>query len=85
MVGKYWYPPTPAQDLPASGDPFPGRIDTARAEFLIVVEMSELETEKRLRALTRRLPVVERTDRYAIFDVRGGRAIRAWRVSQLDD
>jgi 4-amino-4-deoxy-L-arabinose transferase-like glycosyltransferase len=81
--GRYWYPPTPAQDLPASSNPFPGRIDAAKAEFLIVVDMDELETEKRLRAFTRDLPVVERTDRYAIFDLRGGRAVAAIRQSRL--
>ncbi len=83
MVGRYWYPPTPAQDLPASADPFPSRIDAAKADFLIVVEMSELETEERLRAFTRELPVVERTERYAIFDLRGGRAGPAERRSRL--
>jgi hypothetical protein len=29
--------------------------------------MSELETEPRLRAFTRELPIVERTSRYAVF------------------
>jgi 4-amino-4-deoxy-L-arabinose transferase-like glycosyltransferase len=81
--GRYWYPPTPAQDLTASGNPFPARIDPAKADFLIVVEMSELETEKRLRAFTRELPIVEGTDRYAVFDLRGGRAVAAERHSRL--
>ena len=40
---------------------------TAGAEFLIVIEMSELETEERLRAFTDELPVVARTDRVRIF------------------
>jgi hypothetical protein len=81
--GHYWYAPSPAQDLPASGNPLPRRIDAAKAEFLIVMEMSELKTEKRLRAFTRGLPVVERTARYAIFDLRGGRAIAAIRQSRV--
>jgi 4-amino-4-deoxy-L-arabinose transferase-like glycosyltransferase len=67
MVARYWYPPTPANDLPESGDPFPPRIDPAELDFLVVVEMSELETEPRLRAFTRELPIVERTSRYAVF------------------
>jgi 4-amino-4-deoxy-L-arabinose transferase-like glycosyltransferase len=67
MVARYWYPPTPANDLPESGDPFPPRIDPAEFDFLVVVEMSELETEPRLRAFTRELPIVERTSRYAVF------------------
>jgi hypothetical protein len=81
--GHYWYPPAPAQDLPASGNPFPRRIDAAKAQYLIVVDINELETEKRLRAFTRELPVVERTARYAIFDLRGGRAVAAIRDSEL--
>jgi hypothetical protein len=81
MVGKYWYPPTPAQDLPATGDPFPERIDPEKLSFLIVIEVSELETERRLRAFTRDLSVVERTSRYAVFDLRGGRALAAARSS----
>jgi 4-amino-4-deoxy-L-arabinose transferase-like glycosyltransferase len=85
MVGNYWYPPTPAQDLPTSGDPFPAWIDAAESEYLIVVEVSELETEPRLRAFTRALPVVERTSRYAVFDLRGGRALEAERRSRTHD
>jgi 4-amino-4-deoxy-L-arabinose transferase-like glycosyltransferase len=81
MVGRYWYPPTPAEDLPASGDPFPERIDPEKVSFLIVTEMSELDTERRLRAFTRNLPVVARTSRYAVFDLRGGRALAAVRSS----
>lgn len=75
MVGRYWYPPTPAEDLPRSGDPFPSWIDPATAEFLVVMEVSELETEPRLRSFVRSLPVVARTDRFAVFDLRGGRAL----------
>jgi 4-amino-4-deoxy-L-arabinose transferase-like glycosyltransferase len=67
IVGRYWYPPTPADDLPESGDAFPPRLDPAEFDFLIVIEMSELETEPRLRAFTRELPIVERTSRYAVF------------------
>lgn len=83
MVGRYWYPPTPAQDLPASAYPFESRIDAAAAEYLIVIEMTELQTEERLRAFVRHLPVVERNERYAIFDLRGGRAVEAARRSRL--
>jgi 4-amino-4-deoxy-L-arabinose transferase-like glycosyltransferase len=75
IVGRYWYPPTPARDLPESGDPFRPGIDPAEFDFLVVVEMSELETEPRLRAFTRDLPVVERTSRYAVFDLRGDRGV----------
>jgi 4-amino-4-deoxy-L-arabinose transferase-like glycosyltransferase len=81
MVGVYWYVPTPDQDLPTSGEPFSDVIDPAKSEYLIVVEMTELETEPRLRAFTRALPVVERTSRYAVFDLRGGRALEAERRS----
>lgn len=77
IVGHYWYQPTPDQDLPASGDPFPGWIDPARAAYLVVVDVAELRTEHRLRAITSNLPVVARTDRYAVFDVRGGRLARS--------
>jgi 4-amino-4-deoxy-L-arabinose transferase-like glycosyltransferase len=83
IAGRYWYPPTPDQDLPASGNPFPARIDPPKTDFLIVVDMNELKTEKRLRSFTRDLPVVERTDRYAVFDLRGGRAVAAARRSGL--
>lgn len=76
MVGHYWYPPTPAQDLPVSGDPFPSSIDAARATYVIVVGTGELRTEERLRRMTRDLPVVASTDRYAVFDARGGRLAR---------
>ncbi len=27
IAGHYWYPPTPGQDLPAAGDPFPPWIE----------------------------------------------------------
>ena len=82
MVGRYWYPPTPSQDLPLSGDPFPSWVDPADVSFL-VVDVIELSTEPRLRAFTRDLPVVARTSDYAIFDVRGGRAIEAERRSRM--
>jgi len=81
IVGRYWYPPTPSQDLPSSGDLFPTWIDPATAEFLVVVAVSELETEHRLRDFTRELPLVSRTDRFAIFDLRDGRAVAAERRS----
>jgi 4-amino-4-deoxy-L-arabinose transferase-like glycosyltransferase len=77
IVGHYWYPPTPAQDLPASGDPFPKWIDTARATYVVVVGREELRTERRLRSLTRSLPAVASTDRFTVFDARGGRLARA--------
>jgi 4-amino-4-deoxy-L-arabinose transferase-like glycosyltransferase len=82
MVGRYWYPSTPSQDLPLSGDPFPSWVDPAEVSFL-VVDLTELSTEPRLRAFTRDLPVVERTGDYAIFDVRGGRAVEAERRSRM--
>ena len=80
MVGHYWYPPTPSQDLPLSGDPFPAWVDPADVSFL-VVDLVELSTEPRLR-FTRDLPLVERTSHFAIFDVRGGRAVEAERPSR---
>jgi hypothetical protein len=69
IVADYWYPPTPAQDLPASGDPLPW-VDDGR-EFLIVVQTSELDSERRLRASVRGLSVVAKTPRYVVYDVRG--------------
>jgi Dolichyl-phosphate-mannose-protein mannosyltransferase len=77
IVAHYWYEPTPGQDLPASGNPFPTRIDPARATYLVVVGAAELQSERRLRTITRTLPVVARTARYAVFDVRGGRLARS--------
>jgi 4-amino-4-deoxy-L-arabinose transferase-like glycosyltransferase len=82
MVGRYWYSPTPSQDLPLSGDPFPSWVNPAAVSFL-VVDLAELSTEPRLRAFTRDLPVVARTSDYAIFDVRGGRAIETERRSRM--
>jgi 4-amino-4-deoxy-L-arabinose transferase-like glycosyltransferase len=77
MVGRYWYEPSPAQDLPVSDGPLPPGIDPRQYSFLIVMETSELRTEPELRRFTRRLPVVARTDRYAIFDLRGWRPARS--------
>jgi 4-amino-4-deoxy-L-arabinose transferase-like glycosyltransferase len=77
IVGHYWYPPTPGQDLPASGDPFPSWVDAARATYVIVVGPGELRNERRLQTLTRDLPVVARTVRFVVFDARGGRLARA--------
>jgi len=71
MVARYWYPPTPAEDLPASGNPFPPWLDPADEEYLVVVAVGELETEPRLRSLVRKLPVVAQTPRFAVFDLRG--------------
>jgi len=72
MVGRYWYEPTPAMDLGPAGDRsrlrLPGHFD-----FLVVMQTSELRTEPRLQEFTRSLPVVARTPRYAIFDLRGRR------------
>lgn len=79
MVGRYWYPPTPSRDLPLAGDPFPSWIDTAAAEFLVVVELDELETEPRLRSCVRSLPIVAQSPRFVVFDLRGGRASEAAR------
>jgi 4-amino-4-deoxy-L-arabinose transferase-like glycosyltransferase len=75
IVANYWYEPTPGQDLPASGDPSPG-IDPSQYSFLIVMDVSELQTERKLHAFTRDLPVVARTSDYAVFDLRGAAASR---------
>ena len=80
IVGRYWYEPTPGRDLPLKGNPYPSRIDAAHASYLVVVDMPELQSEPRLRALTRRLPVIAKTRRYAVFDLRGGRAVVAARA-----
>jgi 4-amino-4-deoxy-L-arabinose transferase-like glycosyltransferase len=77
IVGHYWYAPTPAQDLPASGNPFPAWIDTRRAKYLVVVDVAELRTERRLQNLIRNVPVVAKTNRYVVFDVRRGFAQKA--------
>jgi 4-amino-4-deoxy-L-arabinose transferase-like glycosyltransferase len=77
IVAQYWYEPTPAQDLPPSGNPFPRRIDSEQASYLVVTDMSELRSERRLRTFVRGLPVVARTGRFAVFDLRGGRALTA--------
>jgi 4-amino-4-deoxy-L-arabinose transferase-like glycosyltransferase len=76
MVGRYWYPPTPSQDLPLTGDPFPPWINPAEVSFFII-DLTELSTEPRLRAFTQDLPLVGRTSQHAIFDARGGRAVQA--------
>ncbi len=77
MVGNYWYEPTPGRDLPLHGNPFPDGIDAAEASHLVVVDTAELQSEPRLRAFIRNLPVIAKTTRYAIFDLRGGRALDA--------
>jgi 4-amino-4-deoxy-L-arabinose transferase-like glycosyltransferase len=77
IVGQYWYPPTPAQDLPAAGNPFPAWVDAAQGTDLVVVGVGELRSERRLRAFTLGLPVIARNDRYAIFDLRGRGAAAA--------
>jgi 4-amino-4-deoxy-L-arabinose transferase-like glycosyltransferase len=76
MVARYWYPPTPAEDLPTEGDPFPSWIDARKVDYLVVLDLRELDTEPRLRSLAQSVPVVARTARYAVFDLRGGRAHR---------
>jgi hypothetical protein len=43
----------------------------------VVVGAAELQSERRLRTITRTLPVVARTARYAVFDFRGGRLARS--------
>jgi 4-amino-4-deoxy-L-arabinose transferase-like glycosyltransferase len=73
IAGHYWYPPTTAQDLPPSGDPFPSWIDAGQATYVVVVGTQELRSERRLQGLTRDLPVVATTDRFVVFDARGGR------------
>jgi 4-amino-4-deoxy-L-arabinose transferase-like glycosyltransferase len=83
MAGRYWYPPTPSQDLPLSGDPFPPWIHPEDVSFFII-DLTELSTEPRLRTFTRDLPLVGRTSHHAIFDARGGRAVEADRRSQTD-
>jgi 4-amino-4-deoxy-L-arabinose transferase-like glycosyltransferase len=75
--GHYWYPPTPGQDLPATGDPFPPWIDPVQASYLVVVAVPELRTERRLRTFVHGLPLVADTSRYVVFDLRGGRAVAA--------
>ena len=79
IAGHYWYPPTPGQDLPAAGDPFPPWIEPAQASYLVIVDVSELRSERRLRAFVRDLPVVADTSRYAVFAPRRscGRCRRA--------
>lgn len=77
IAGHYWYPPTPGQDLPAAGDPFPPWIEPAQASYLVIVDVSELRSERRLRAFVRDLPVVADTSRYAVFALGGGRAVAA--------
>jgi hypothetical protein len=57
-------------------------VDPADVSFLIV-DLVELSTEPRLRAFTRDLPLVERTSDFAIFDLRGGRAVDAERRSRM--
>ena len=82
IVGSYWYEPTPGQDLPGSGNPFPPGLHAAEAAYLVVVDMAELRSEPRLRMLTRRLPIVGRTSGFAVFDLRGGRALPAARSTR---
>jgi hypothetical protein len=65
-----------------SGDPFPSWVGLAEVSFL-VVDLTELSTEPRVRAFTRELPVVERTGDYAISDVRGSRTVKAERRSRM--
>jgi 4-amino-4-deoxy-L-arabinose transferase-like glycosyltransferase len=82
MVGRYWYPPTPSQDLPLTGDLFPPWIHPAEVSFFII-DRTELSTEPRLRAFTQDLPLVGRTSQHAIFDARGGRAVEALHRSRI--
>lgn len=80
IVGRYWYEPTPEQDLLRTHGPSPPEID--RFDFLVVMEVDELVTERRLRAFVRDLPIVARTDSYAVFDLRGRRPIVAGQSSR---
>jgi 4-amino-4-deoxy-L-arabinose transferase-like glycosyltransferase len=75
VVANYWYEPTPSRDLPPSGGPSPG-IDPSQYSFLVVMDVTELQAEPKLRAFTRDLPVVAKTSDYAVFDLGGFRASR---------
>jgi hypothetical protein len=74
IVGHYWYQPTPEHDLPVTKGPLPPGIYPRQYDYLIVMDPTELRTEPELRRFTRRLHVVARTGRYAIFDLRGWRS-----------
>jgi hypothetical protein len=76
IVGKAWYQPTAGQDLPATGNPFPVWVDPAQVGYLVIMDVSELRSEPRLRSMIRGLAVLARTARYAVFDARGGRLAR---------
>jgi 4-amino-4-deoxy-L-arabinose transferase-like glycosyltransferase len=73
MVARYWYDPTPAQDLAPPATRVHTKTGLNKFSFLIVIDVNELRTERRLRALTRTLPIVARTNRYSIFDLRSHR------------
>jgi hypothetical protein len=77
IAGHYWYIPTSGQDLPAAGDPFPPWIDPAQASYLVIIDVPELRSERRLRAFVRGLPISADTSRYVVFDLGGGRAVAA--------
>ena len=76
MVGRYWYEPSPAVDLGPASDRSRLRVPAGegRFDYLVVMQVRELLSEPRLRQFTISLPVVARTPRYAIFDLRGRRA-----------
>jgi hypothetical protein len=76
IVARYWSQPSPAADLGLASDRSPLRLP-GRFDFLVVMQTSELRTEPRLRVFTRSLPVVARTPRYAVFDLRGRRKASA--------
>jgi 4-amino-4-deoxy-L-arabinose transferase-like glycosyltransferase len=76
IVARYWYEPSPAVDLGPASDRSPLRLP-GRFDYLVVMQPSELRTEPRLREFTSSIPVVARTPRYAIFDLRGGHRVEA--------
>jgi 4-amino-4-deoxy-L-arabinose transferase-like glycosyltransferase len=76
IVARYWYQPSPAADLGPASDRSPLRLP-GRFDFLVVMQTSELRTEPRLQEFTSSLPVVGRTPRYAVFDLRGRRKAAA--------
>ena len=62
LVGRSWEFPD---------DHLPPHLAAQRWDYLIVVGEDYLETSRGLREFTNAVPVVAKTDRYAIFDLRG--------------
>jgi 4-amino-4-deoxy-L-arabinose transferase-like glycosyltransferase len=67
IVGDAWDVGDYPNGLPRSMNP-------AKYDFLVVEGVDQIQTTPGLRRLARRLPVVARTSRYAIFDLRGQHA-----------